>query len=52
MPLEIFFLFMALSLISTSCLGVWMAFQYKRDRRVIGGLLAAGVILPILFLAI
>ena len=52
MALEIFFLLMAISLISTSCLGVWMAFQYKREVRIIVGLLAAGVVLPILFLAI
>ncbi|HTJ42976.1 MAG TPA: hypothetical protein VL463_12820 [Kofleriaceae bacterium] len=50
--LQLFFALMAISLIVSSCLGVWMAIQYKRDRRVIIGLLAAGVILPILFLAV
>jgi hypothetical protein len=52
MALEIFFLLMAVSLITSSCLGVWMAFQYKRDARWILGLLIAGVVLPVLFLAI
>jgi heme/copper-type cytochrome/quinol oxidase subunit 3 len=50
MMLELFFALMAVSLITSSCLGVYMAFQYKRDRRVIIGLLAAGVVLPVLFL--
>ena len=49
-PLVAFFLLMALSLITSSCLGVFMAFQYKRDRRVIIGLLVAGTVLPIAFL--
>jgi hypothetical protein len=52
MALELFFLLMAISLIASSCLGVWMAFQYKRDARIILGLLVAGVVLPILFLAV
>jgi hypothetical protein len=50
-PLVLFFVLMSVSLITSSCLGVWMAFQYKRDRRVILGLLVAGVVLPIVFLA-
>jgi hypothetical protein len=49
-PLKIFFLLMAISLIGSSCAGVYMAVQYKRDRRVIAGLLIAGILLPILFL--
>ncbi len=49
-PLEIFFLLMAVSLITSSCLGIYMAVQYKRDRRVIIGLIAAGVVIPILLL--
>ncbi len=50
--LVVVFVLMAVSLIVSSCLGVYMAFQYKRDRRVIIGLLAAGVVLPILFLIV
>jgi hypothetical protein len=49
-PLQAFFVLMSISLIVSSGLGVYMAFQYKRDRRVIVGLLVAGVVLPIAFL--
>jgi hypothetical protein len=49
-PLKFFFLLMAASLILSACLGVYMAVQYKRDRRVILGLLIAGTIVPIVLL--
>ncbi|MCB9562528.1 MAG: hypothetical protein H6708_19155 [Kofleriaceae bacterium] len=45
-----FFLLMSLGLIASSVLGIVMAFQYRRDRRIIIGLLSAGIILPVGFL--
>jgi len=50
--LKWFVFLMSLGLIATTGLGIYMAFQFTRDARVIWGLLAAGTILPtaILFL--
>jgi hypothetical protein len=50
LPLKIFVLFMAIGLISTTLLGVYMAFKYNRDRRVVWGLLLLGILLPIVLL--
>ena len=41
---------MGLGLITTSLLGVYMAFQYNRDRRVIWILLVLGTVMPALFI--
>ena len=49
-PLKAFFLLMALSLISSSGLGIYLAFAYKRDRVTVIALLAAGVIVPLILL--
>lgn len=45
-----FVFIMALGLMTTSLLGIYMAFQYNRSRRVIWVLLVAGTVLPILFI--
>lgn len=50
MPLKIFVLFMAVGLISSSLLGIYMAFRYNRDRRIIWGLLSIGILLPLALL--
>jgi hypothetical protein len=50
LPLKIFVLFMAVGLISTTLLGIWMAFKYNRDPKVVWGLLIAGAVLPVLLL--
>lgn len=52
LPLKIFVLFMAVGLITTSVLGIYMAFKYNRDKRVIWGLLAAGTLFPVVLLFI
>jgi len=44
--LKWFVFLMSLGLISTTALGIYMAFQFTRDARVIWALLAAGTILP------
>jgi hypothetical protein len=38
---------MAIGLTTTTLIGIYMAFAYNRDRRLILGLLFAGTILPI-----
>lgn len=50
LPLKIYVLLMSLGLITTTILGIVMAFKYNRDRRVIWGLLIAGTLLPLLLL--
>jgi len=52
LPLKLFFLVMALSLIVSSVLGVWIAFVSKRDRNLHIGLLALGLVLPIVLLLV
>jgi hypothetical protein len=43
---------MAVSLIASSVLGLWIAFTSKRDRTLHIALLAAGIVLPVLLLAL
>lgn len=45
--LKWFFLFTATGVITTTLLGIVMAFKYNRDRRVIWGLLILGIIVPL-----
>lgn len=52
LPLKLFFTLMSIGLIVSTCLGVYMAFTPKRDRTLLGGLLAAGIVLPILLLMV
>ncbi len=41
---------MAAGLITSTTLGIYMAFQYNRDRRLLWALLLAGAFLPLLLL--
>ena len=50
LPLKTFVGFLGIGLISSSLLGIYMAFKYNRDRRIIWGLLIAGTALPLLLL--
>jgi hypothetical protein len=52
LPLKLFFLVMALALITSSMLGVWIAFVSKRDQKLHVALLAAGIVLPIVVLMV
>lgn len=45
--LKALFLLVALSLVTTTLLGVWMALVHGRDRKVALGLLIAGALLPL-----
>jgi hypothetical protein len=49
-PFKFFAILMACGLVVTACLGVYMAFKYKNDKRIVIGLLVAGVVLPVVFL--
>lgn len=49
-PLKWLVVLMSIGLIVTSVLGIYMAFKFNRDRRIIYGLLAAGIVLPVLLL--
>ena len=51
-PFQFFVLAMAAGMILSASLGVYMAFAYKNDKRIVIGLLAAGVALPVLALAL
>jgi hypothetical protein len=47
LPLQWFVVIMSLGLISTSLLGIYMAFKYNRDKRLIIGLIILGFVIPI-----
>jgi hypothetical protein len=50
LALKCFVLFMAVGLITTTCLGIYMSFKYNRDKRIVYALLFAGVALPLTLL--
>lgn len=52
LALKFLFLAVAVSLIVSTCLGVWMAVTYSRRKGVIWALLILGAALPILILAL
>jgi hypothetical protein len=51
-PIKAFFVLMSLALMTSSILGVWIAFTSKRDQKMHIGLFAAGVVLPIVLLLV
>jgi hypothetical protein len=50
LALKIYFAFVAVGLIVSTLLGISMAFQYNRNRRLIWSLLIAGTAVPLLLL--
>jgi hypothetical protein len=50
LPLQWFVVIMAVGLISTSALGIYMAFKYIRDKRVVFGLIILGIVIPLALL--
>jgi len=50
LPFKWFALLMAIGLIVTSVIGIYMAFQYNRDKRVVWGLIAVGILIPLILL--
>ena len=45
--LKVFFLLVAIQLVASTCLGLWIAFTRNRDRRLTWFLLLAGVLVPL-----
>ncbi len=50
LPLQWFVVVMSVGLISTSLLGIYMAFKYNRDKRLLFGLIALGFVIPLALL--
>jgi hypothetical protein len=48
LPMKIFFLFVALSLLASTVTGLYMSYKYIRNKLLVTAYLAAGVIIPIL----
>jgi hypothetical protein len=48
--LKWFVVLMAVGLISTSLLGIYMAFKYNRDKRLVFGLIILGFVIPFVLL--
>lgn len=51
-PLKWFFILMSLALMTSSVLGVWIAFTSKRDQKLHIGLFVAGIALPVVMLIV
>lgn len=49
-PLKWFVVLMSIGLITTTLLGIYMAFKYSRNKLVVWGLLALGTVLPFVLL--
>src|SRR3982751_2683280 len=49
-PIKLFFILMSLALLTSSILGIWIAFTSKRDQKLNIGLFVAGIVLPAVFL--
>jgi hypothetical protein len=50
LPMKIFFLLVAVSLLISTMTGLYMSYKYVRNRLVVTGLLIAGVVVPLLLL--
>lgn len=50
LPLKWFVVLMAVGLIATSVLGIYMAFKLNHDRRIVWGMIILGVVIPIALL--
>lgn len=49
LPLKIFFLLVSISLVTSTASGIYMTYKYRRNKLLIGGMLLAGVVLPVIF---
>ena len=50
LPLQWFVVLMSVGLISTSLLGIYMAFKFNYDKRIVCGLLMLGFVIPLALL--
>jgi len=51
LPMKIFFVLVSIGLFLSTLTGIYMAYKYTRGKLLITGLLAAGVVLPLLLLS-
>jgi hypothetical protein len=49
LPLKLFFLLVAINLVVSTGTGIYMAYKYKSNKKIVGWCLVAGVVIPILF---
>ena len=49
LPLKLFFLLVSINLVVSTGTGIYMAYKYKSNKRMVGLCLVAGVVIPILF---
>jgi hypothetical protein len=47
LPMKIFFLIVAIALVSSTATGLYLAWKYKRDRTLMAVCLIAGIVVPI-----
>ncbi|MDW5264948.1 MULTISPECIES: PepSY domain-containing protein [Acidobacteriaceae] len=52
LPLKLFFLVVSIGLFLSTVSGLYMSYRYSRNRKLITGLLIAGVIIPIALLSL
>ncbi len=52
LPLKIFFLLVCILLVTSTLTGIAMAYKYKRGPLVIAGLLLAGIVIPLVLIAV
>jgi len=50
LPMKIFFLLVALGLFTSTLTGIYMAYKFSRSKWLVTGLLAAGIVVPLLLL--
>jgi hypothetical protein len=50
LPMKIFFLLVALSLLTSSLTGIYMSYKYSRSSWTVTGLLMAGLVVPLVLL--
>lgn len=50
LPMKIFFLVVSIGLFTSTLTGIYMSYKFVRNRLIVTGLLAAGVIIPLLLL--
>ena len=50
LPMKIFFLVVAVGLLTSTVTGIYMSYKYERNRLLVTGTLLAGVVVPLLLL--
>ena len=50
LPMKIFFVLVAVGLLTSTTTGIYMSYKYERNRLLVTGTLVAGVVIPLLLL--